>query len=74
MSRIPIWTKLWAIGGTLVFIGAGVPFLMVLHIIPSTFLLGGICFVSSTIGVMLSYVAMATYIRSARSKDDDFRR
>ncbi len=69
MSKIPIWTRLWIIGGTLVLVGVGVPLSMMLHLLPSTFLLAGISFVSSSIGIMLGYIAAAVYIKSARDKN-----
>jgi len=59
----PIWTKLWIIGGVLVFLGAGIPFLIVLGYLPSTLLLLGGAILSSIIGVFLGYYAMAIYIR-----------
>ena len=74
MSRIPIWTEMWIAGGALVFIGAGVPLLMMLHMIPSTFLLAGISFVSSSVGIMLGYIALAVYLKNSRNKHDNLNR
>jgi len=67
MNRpLPIWTKLWIIGGMLVFLGASIPFLIVLDFLPSNFLLLGGAVLASIIGVFLGYYAMAIYIRVHR--------
>jgi len=72
---LPIWTKLWIIGGVLVFLGAGIPFLIVLGFLPSTLWLLGGAALASMIGVFLGYYAMTIYIRvhrSHRPRDDYF--
>ncbi|HEY64524.1 MAG TPA: hypothetical protein G4O02_08120 [Caldilineae bacterium] len=66
MSSIPIWTKLWITGGFLVLLGAGLPLLMILQILPSTFLLAFISFAASNIGVVFGYIGMTTYVRVHR--------
>ena len=65
------WTKLWLIGGMLVFLGAGIPLLIILDYLPSTlWLLGGAALASMT-GLFLGYYAMAIYIRVHRPPRDD---
>ena len=72
---LAIWTKLWIIGGVLVLLGAGIPFLIVLGYLPSTLLLLGGSALASMIGVFLGYYAMTIYIRvhrRPRHRDDYF--
>jgi len=60
---LPIWTKLWIAGGVLVFLGAGIPFLIVMSYLPANFLLLGGAMIASMIGVFLGYYATSIYIR-----------
>ncbi len=61
-----IWTKLWLIGGVMVFLGAGIPALTVLGYLPSNLLLLGISAFASMAGLFLGYYAMAIYLRVHR--------
>ncbi len=73
---LAIWTKLWIIGGVLVFLGAGIPLFTMMKVIPANlFLLGG-AIISSLVGVFMGYYAMAIYVRVHRPprppRDDYF--
>lgn len=63
---LPIWTKLWLIGGFLVLLGVGIPALTVMHLLPASLLLLGGAAIASMIGVFLGYYAMVIYIRVHR--------
>ncbi len=63
---LAIWTKLWIIGGVLVFLGAGIPFLIVLGYLPSTLLLLGGAMLASIVGVFLGWYALSIYVRVHR--------
>ena len=73
---LPIWTKLWIIGGVLVFLGAGIPLLTIMKVIPSNLFLLGVAMISSVVGVFLGYYAMVIYVRVHRPprppRDDYF--
>lgn len=49
------------VGAVLLFIGAGLPLLMVLRILEPTFLLSFISFAASTGGFLVGFVGMAFY-------------
>jgi hypothetical protein len=66
---LPIWTKLWFIGGVLVILGAGIPFLIVLGYLPPSLALLGAAALASIIGVFLGYYAMSIYIRVHKRRD-----
>ncbi len=59
------------IGFLLVLAGAVLPFLMVLHIIPSTFFLNFFSYSASVSGLFLGIIGGALYARAARRGDDD---
>ncbi|NOX64089.1 MAG: hypothetical protein GXP42_19455 [Chloroflexi bacterium] len=65
-GSLPIWTKLWLVGGVLVFLGAVIPFLIVLGYLPSGLWLLGGAMLASIIGVFLGYYAMTVYVRVHR--------
>ena len=50
----------------LVVLGAGIPFLIVMKVIPSSLLLLGIAIIASMVGVFLGYYAMSIYVRVHR--------
>jgi hypothetical protein len=60
---IAIWTKLWIIGGVLVLLGTGIPFLIVMKVLPSNLLLLGFAIIASMVGVFMGYYAMSIYVR-----------
>jgi len=59
-------TKLWIIGGALVFLGAGIPFLMILKFLPLSLLWLGVAALSSIVGTFLGFYATAIYIQTRR--------
>jgi hypothetical protein len=65
MIRIPAW-GLIAIGFLLSLTGVILPFLMVLHILPSTFFLNFFSFGASMLGVFLGLVGASYYVRRNR--------
>lgn len=64
--------KLIGIGLVLVILGVIGPSLMVLGMIESTFWLGGLSYLSSTIGLILGVIGSAFYARE-HFKDDSWR-
>ena len=73
---LAIWTKLWIVGGVLVLLGVGIPFLIVMKVIPASLLLLGFAVIASMVGVFLGYYAMSIYVRVHRPRqprDDYFR-
>ena len=65
MIRIPPW-GLILIGFFLVLTGAVLPFLMVIHIVPSTFFLNFFSYGASLIGLFLGIIGASRYIRGGR--------
>ena len=64
----PIWIRLWITGGALVFIGAGLPFSMVMRFVEPTFLLLGLAALASIIGTFLSLYATSLYMQTHRRR------
>lgn len=60
---------LW-VGFILVLIGAVLPFLIVIRVIESTFLLNFIAFVASTSGIFLGVIGTATYVADKRRGEE----
>jgi len=58
--------SLIALGFILVMLGCLGPFLMVLHVIPSTFFLNFVSYVASVLGLFLGVLGAALYARSKR--------
>lgn len=58
------------IGFFLVLIGAVLPFLIVIGLIESTFLMNFIAYTTSTVGIFLGVIGTATYVGEKRRKDD----
>ncbi|HEX7620980.1 MAG TPA: hypothetical protein VF359_07270 [Anaerolineales bacterium] len=61
MSLSPL--KIILIGFVLVVLGAVLPFLMVLHVLESTFFLNFFSYVASLVGLILGIIGAAMYIR-----------
>ncbi len=57
------------IGFVLVVLGVVLPFLMVLHIIESTFFLNFFSYGASLAGIFLGLIGSASYVRERRRKD-----
>jgi len=64
MSLSPL--KLILIGFVLAVAGVVLPFLMVLHIIESTFFLNFFSYGASLVGIFLGLIGSASYIRQKR--------
>lgn len=64
-------SRLIVIGFLMVVTGAVLPFLMVIGILESTFLLNFVAFATSTIGVFLGVIGAAIYVGENRHKDED---
>jgi membrane associated rhomboid family serine protease len=60
--------KIILIGFVLVLLGVILPFLMVIHVLPSTFFLNFFSFAASVFGLMLGMYGAATYVRNQRRK------
>ncbi len=65
-----LFNRLILIGFFLVLIGAVVPFLIVVRVLESTFLLNFIAFTASTAGMFLGVIGTATYVADKRRKKD----
>ena len=55
--------KLIIVGFVLLLVGVVLPFLMVLRLVESTFLLNFLAYSSSTAGLVLGFVCIAQYVR-----------
>jgi len=55
--------KIILIGFALVVLGVVLPFLMVLHILTSTFFLNFFSYTASTVGLLLGIIGSAMYVR-----------
>ena len=64
---IPSSRLLW-IGFFLVLIGAVLPFIIMIRLLESTYLLNFIAFASSTIGIFLGVLGTATYVGNESRK------
>jgi len=62
--------RLVVVGFILVLAGAVLPFLIVIRVLESTFLVNFIAFAASVIGVFLGVLASAMYIGKKRREDD----
>ena len=65
MIRIPPW-GLILIGFLLASTGMILPFLMVIHLIPSTFFLNFFSYGASLTGVFLGIIGASLYVRGGR--------
>lgn len=50
--------------------GAVLPFLMVIGVLPSTFVLNFVTYFASVVGLFLGFIGIAFYVGDARKKDD----
>jgi hypothetical protein len=64
MSLSPI--KIILVGFVLVVLGAVLPFLMVLHILESTFFLNYFSYGASLVGLFLGVIGSAYYVRQKK--------
>jgi hypothetical protein len=58
--------KLMLIGFVLLLLGFGLPFLMLLGYLPSTFFLNFFSYGASTVGLILGFIGIAFYMRRNR--------
>jgi hypothetical protein len=58
--------KLIAIGFVLVLFGAVAPFLMVMKVVPSSFILNFLSYGASVVGLFLGLIGAALYVRIHR--------
>ena len=65
--------KLLIIGFILVVIGSVLPFLIVIEIIESTFLLNLIAYLASIIGIFLGVIGTAHYVGKQKQSEDYWR-
>lgn len=63
--------RLLAIAIGMMLLGVAIPFLMVLHILESTFFLNFISFISSTFGFFLGFIGMALSRTKEKRRDND---
>lgn len=64
--------KMILIGAVLVILGAVLPFLMMIRVLPSTFLLNGFSFIASMGGLFLGMLGMTMQFGSQRRRDNDY--
>lgn len=62
------WRGLFAVGAVLVILGAVLPFLMVLYLLPSTFLLNFLAYGSSVAGLFLGTLAAVRMMIESRRR------
>lgn len=62
--------RLLLIGFLMVLTGAALPFLILIGVFESTYLLNFIAFVSSVVGVFLGILGSAMYVGQRKGKDD----
>ncbi len=65
----PVW--LIVIGFVCVLLGAGIPFLMVMQYVKSTFFLNFFSYTISVIGLFLGITGAALFVRYRRKRDND---
>lgn len=66
------FNRVIVIGFFMVLTGAVLPFLIVIGLLESTFLLNFIAFASSVIGVFLGVLGSAMFVGFNRQKEDDW--
>lgn len=65
------FNRLIQIGFIMVVIGAVLPFLIVMRILPSTFLLNILAYATSTVGIFLGVIGVAMFVGEERRKKKD---
>lgn len=65
------FNRLILTGFIMVLIGAILPFLIVMRVLPSTFLLNFLAYGTSTIGIFLGVIGVAMYVGEERRKNRD---
>jgi len=68
------FNRLIIVGFFLVLLGAVLPFLILLQLVPSTFFLNFLAFGASVAGIFLGVIGVATYVGKTRgSRRDDWK-
>ncbi len=67
---MPDYRLLIGLGGGLVVLGAVLPFLMVLRILPSTFFLAFLSYAASVSGLFLGLLGISIYVRIHRPPEE----
>lgn len=63
--------RLFIIGFLCVLAGAVLPFLMVMRILPSTFLLNFISYIVSVVGIFLGVIGVAMYVGTYKNQNEN---
>jgi cytosine/uracil/thiamine/allantoin permease len=63
--------RLMAVAIGMMLFGVVMPFLMVIHILESTFLLNFLSFISSTLGSFLGIISIAVWRTKKKRQDDE---
>ncbi|MCL4803053.1 MAG: hypothetical protein KJ046_02000 [Anaerolineae bacterium] len=65
------FNRLILIGFVLAVIGAVLPFLIVMRVVPSTYLTNFLAYTASTLGIFLAVIGVAMYVGGERRKNRD---
>lgn len=65
------FNRLIALGFVMVLTGAVMPFLIVMRVLPSTFLLNFFAYGISTVGIFLGVIGVAIHVGKERKKSKD---
>ncbi len=65
------FNRLIGMGFILVVIGAVLPFLIVLHYVPSTFFLNFLAYITSTAGIFLAVLGVALHVGKVHKKQQN---
>ena len=69
MRPISPW-RLIGVGGVLEVVGVALPMLMVVGVLPSTWLLNGVAFLAGISGLFLGYLGVLMLVRIHRHPED----
>ena len=69
MRPLSPW-RLIGVGGVLEVVGVALPMLMVVGVLPSTWLLNGVAFLSGVSGLFLGYLGVTIMVRVRRSRQN----
>ncbi len=69
MRPISPW-RLIGVGAVLEVVGVALPLLMVVGVLPSTWVLNGLAFLSGVIGLFLGYLGVTLMVRLHRGRGD----
>lgn len=69
--EVPRPNRLFFAGLVLVIVGAVLPMLMILDLVPSTMFLNFAAYLSSVIGLFLGILSAASWFEIRRHRDDD---